>query len=152
VLVFTLFGSEDAIEVTLLGLKQSSCFCCDPFQEGVDVHCGKSENDICPISVMSAYSSSRGGQDGTLFHFEDGNFLTKDRFFVSAVREALKLIGIDPSKYSGHSFRRRVATTAQSRGISDVTIKMLSRLKSLAYTRYIQTPRSQMAAFSSQLA
>lgn len=123
----------------------------DPFREGVDVYVGKSGNDICPISAMSAYLSSRGGQDGPLFLFEDGTFLTKDRF-VSAVREALKLIGIDPSKYSGHSFRRGAATTAQSRGISDVTIKMLGRWKSSAYTRYIQTPRSQLAAFSSQLA
>jgi len=123
----------------------------DPFREGVDVYVGKSGNDICPISAMSVYLSSRGGQDGPLFLFEDGTFLTKDRF-VSAVREALKLIGIDPSKYSGHSFRRGAATTAQSRGISDVTIKMLGRWKSSAYTRYIQTPRSQLAAFSSQLA
>ena len=123
----------------------------DPFREGVDVYVGKSGNDIYPISAMSVYLSSRGGQDGPLFLFEDGTFLTKDRF-VSAVREALKLIGIDPSKYSGHSFRRGAATTAQSRGISDVTIKMLGRWKSSAYTRYIQTPRSQLAAFSSQLA
>jgi len=123
----------------------------DPFREGVDVYVGKSGNDICPISAMSAYLSSRGGQDGPLFLFEDGTFLTKDQF-VSAVREALKFIRIDPSKYSGHSFRQGAATTAQSRGISDVTIKMLGRWKSSVYTRYIQTPRSQLAAFSSQLA
>jgi len=28
-LVFTLFGSEAATEVTLPGLKQPFCFCCD---------------------------------------------------------------------------------------------------------------------------
>ena len=123
----------------------------DPFREGVDVYVGKTGNDICPVSAMTAYLTSRRGKDGPLFQFEDGTFLTRDRF-VSAVREALKIIGIDPSKYSGHRFRRGAATTAQSRGIIDVTIKMLGRWKSSAYTRYIQTPRSQLAAFSSQLA
>ena len=91
------------------------------------------------------------GKRWSLFHFEDGTFVTRDRF-VSAVREALKIIGIDPSKYSGHSFCRGAATTAQSRGITDVTVKMLRRWKSSAYTRHIQTPRSQLAAFSLQLA
>ena len=71
---------------------------------------------------------------------------------MSGIRGALSMAGIDPSPYSGHSFRSGSATMAAAREIGDTTIKMLGQWKSMAYQVYIKTPRSQLAAISSQLA
>lgn len=59
--------------------------------------------------------------------------------------------GVDPSPFSGHSFRVGAATTAARVGIQDATIKMLGRWRSTAYQRYIRTPQSELATFSSRL-
>ena len=60
------------------------------------------------------------------FMFGRGRFLTRQRF-VAAVRDALKVAGIECSKYCGHSFRIGAATTAATRGMEDALIKMLGR-------------------------
>ena len=86
-----------------------------------------------------------------MFHFKNGKYLTRSTF-VANVRSALSQQGINPSIYSGHSFRRGAATAALDRGLGDATIKMLGRWKSDAYTRYIRTPRAQLAAYTQLLA
>lgn len=123
----------------------------DPFRLGVDVFIGKAGNGLCPVRAMTEYLSRRGGSTGPLFHFKNGKFLTRCAF-VARVRDAMSQQGIDPSIYSGHSFRRGAATAALDRGLGDATIKMLGRWKSDAYTRYIKTPRAQLAAYTQILA
>ena len=122
----------------------------DPFRSGVNVFVGESGNELCPIRAMTEYLSQRGGQSGPLFCFRNGRYLTRSRF-VDQVREALRQAGVDASKFAGHSFRRGAATTALEKGISDATIKMLGRWRSEAYTRYIRTPCSQLAAYTRML-
>ena len=58
----------------------------------------------------------RGSQPGPFFKFKDGHALTRDRL-VSGMSEAMTAAGIDPSHYSGHSFRIGAATTAAPNGI-----------------------------------
>ena len=71
---------------------------------------------------------------------------------MAAVRDALKVAGIECSKYCGHSFRIGAATTAATRGMEDALIKTLERWKSLAYLEYIiKIPRQQLASYSSLL-
>ena len=43
---------------------------------------------------------------------------------MSRVRGGLEQVGIDYSKYAGHSFRIRAATTVAAQGIQDSLIKL----------------------------
>ncbi len=109
----------------------------DPFRRGISVYIGRTENDLCPVAAALDYMVRRGASGGPLFQFEDGRYLTRERF-VAAVREALRTSGVDPSRYAGHSFRIGAATMAAQRGIQDSLIKALGRWESAAYTVYIR--------------
>ena len=100
---------------------------------------------------MLDYLNMRGMSAGPLFKFEDGRQLTHQQF-VDELCKGLKLTGIYQEKYCGHSFRSGAATTAAARGVEDSIIKTLGRWESLAYLRYVQISRSQLAGISSVLA
>ena len=78
------------------------------------------------------YIAQWGSQPGLLFRFGDGSFLTRERF-VREVRQLLTSAGIDPTPYSGHSFRIGAATTAAHAGLDAAFIQILGRWKSSAY-------------------
>ena len=50
------------------------------------------------------YMVRRGAAPGPFFLFDDGKFLTRERF-VARLRQALAAAGWDCSAYAGHSFR-----------------------------------------------
>ena len=123
----------------------------DPFRVGVDIFIGRTGNTLCPVAAVLAYLAIRPQLPGPLFIFRDGSYLTRDRLVVH-LRAGLRQAGIDPSRYSGHSFRIGAATTAAQAGVEDTFIKMLGRWESAAYQKYIRTPRDQLAAISARLA
>lgn len=122
----------------------------DPFRKGISLFIGRVASDICPMAAMLAYLLVRGHQSGPLFLFRDGRFLTRQRLVV-AVRDALRLAGVDASLYAGHSFRIGAATTAAARGVKDSVIMTLGRWRSLAYLDYVRIPREQLARYSTML-
>ena len=122
----------------------------DPFRVGINIFVGRADNRLCPVTAILSYMVERGAGSGPFFRFQDGRPLTRPRF-VTKVKEALTVAGIDCTAYSGHSFRSGAATTAARQGISDATIKMLGRWRSSAYQLYIKTPREQLAAYSHTL-
>ena len=119
----------------------------DPFRKGIHIFMGTTGNDLCPVNAMLAYLARRGPQSGPLFLFENGRFLTRDRF-VRQIKSALTAAGVSCKHYSGHSFRIGAASTAASRGIPEATIKTLGRWESSAYLLYIKLPREQLAGIS----
>ena len=108
---------------------------------------GKTGTDLCLVKAMLQYLVVRGTQRGSLFCFQDGRLLTRQRF-VEEMRKALQQAGIDQSKYCGHSFRIGAATTAAARGKEDSVIKTLGRWRSLAYLDNVRIPREELARFS----
>ena len=121
----------------------------DPFRTGVDVYLGRTDRDPCPVSALLAYIALRGLNPGPLFRFEDGSPLTRDAL-VRELRAALAQSGLDPTPFSGHSFRIGAATTAA--GIDDSLIKVLGRWHSSAYQLYIKLPRESLTPVSRRLA
>ena len=111
---------------------------------------GRTGDTFCPVMAMMVFLVTRGAGPGPLFIFQDRKTLTKARL-VEQVRAVLTSTGVDGAPFSGHSFRSGAATTAASRGINDVTIKMLGRWKSEAYQFYIKTPREQLVAVIKRL-
>ena len=63
-------------------------------------------------------------------------------YFLSKVKHVLQLIGYDPNRYNGPSFRSGAATSASKVRMEDHLIKTLGRWSSESYCRYIKTSTS----------
>ena len=123
----------------------------DPFRTETIIILGKTGQQLCPLTAILLYVAVRGAQDGPLFRFQDGSFLTHDRFVVE-VRRLLTAAGIDPEPYSGYSFSIGAATTAAYAGMNATLIQTLGRWKSSAYQLYIRIPKDSLASVSTALA
>ena len=122
----------------------------DQFGQGFRLIIGRSFRQICPVAAMLDYLATRPAVSGPLFVFHNGTPLSRESL-IREVRNALGAAGVDPSAYSGHSFRIGAATAAASIGIPEATIKLLGRWESSAYLRYIRTPREQLIPVSARL-
>jgi len=64
-------------------------------------------NDIVNYLLVQWLASRhyvRPSPQGPLFVFQDGSYLTRDKLVVH-VQQGLRLMGVDPTCFSGHSFR-----------------------------------------------
>ena len=52
----------------------------DPFHRGINIHIGRTNNTLCPVTSLLNYLTGRGNAPGLLFHFKDHSPLTKSRF------------------------------------------------------------------------
>jgi len=131
-------------------LKQSKT---DPFRVGADVFMSRTHNKLCPVLALLVWLIRRGNgnQTGPLFYFQSGAPLTRSTF-VTRFKEALSAAGIEPARFSGHSFRSGAATAAAKKGLSDATIKQLGRWKSSAYQRYIKPSPTTLGVLASLIA
>ena len=134
----------DAPTVVKVRLKRSKT---DQMGKGVDVFIGATGSDTCPVAEIVQYVRLRGPSPGPFLCAQNGAPLTKPAL-VRRVREALTVLGLDPTSYAGHSFRIGAATTAACAGIEDSAIRSLGRWKSDAVLRYIRTPGEQLASYA----
>ena len=122
----------------------------DQTRVGMDIYVGRTHNELCPVVAMLCYLAVRGFDKGSLFQSKNGTPLTRQEL-VGKVKTALSQAGIDPSHYSGHSFRIGAATTAAACGINDATIQLLGCWKSDWYMRYIRHSHQQLATACSPI-
>ena len=122
----------------------------DSFAVGTTLFLGTTGHPLCPVAALLGYLAIRPLGHGPLFLFESGSPLSKPRLAI-VLRKALVDIGVDPSRFSGHSFRIGAATTAAKMGMSDSLIQTLGRWRSAAFVRYIRTPGEQLASISPKL-
>ena len=71
---------------------------------------------LCAVAAVLSYLAIHPAGSGPLFRFENGRALTRQRL-VEELRQGLRVMGIDHTKYSGHSFQIGGATTAHAAGI-----------------------------------
>lgn len=135
--------SADGSEYLSLQIKQSKT---DQRRQGVTLYTAHSNHFVCAVCAMKtnlALHHRRGTVNKAtttpLFQLSDSSPLTKNAL-VSLVSQLLRLIGLDPSQYSGHSLRIGGATSASIAGLSDYEIKLLGRWNSDCYQRYIRSP------------
>ena len=133
------------MEVTLRRSKT------DPFGAGITLHLSATGCNLCPVAALLGYLVVQPPSPGPLFIFEDGSTLSRPRL-IRAVKEALRLAGVNNSHYSGHNFHIGAATTAAQAGVSDALIKLLGRWRSSAYCTYICTPHQTILGVSKTLA
>ena len=122
----------------------------DQARQGGKLFIGRTNNELCPVAGMLAYLAVRGFDCGPLFWSEDGQPLTRAKL-VSLLKATLTAAGIDPTHYSGHSFRIGATTTAAANGISDSMVQTLGRWTSDSYLRCIRMPHQALAQLSASL-
>ena len=115
------------------------------------MYLGRTDNDLCPVVALLAYIALRGVELGPLFRFQNNSLLTREAL-VREVRAALQRAGVDPTSYSGQTFRSGAANSAAAAGVQDSLIKILGHWQSSAYQLYVQLPRESLASVSSRFA
>ena len=95
----------------------------DPFRLGINIQLGRTRGDLCPVAALLSYIALRGLHPGPLFTSREGIPLTRQAL-VKEIGSALASVGIDPSPFSGHSFRIGAAVAD---GVEDSVIKTLGR-------------------------
>jgi hypothetical protein len=114
----------------------------DPFRQGIEITIYATNNLVCPINAVKNYLKQRKSSSSNAFFVnKEGLPLTRTKF-IKDLKSVLKIIGLDDSKYNGHSFRIGAATTCANLRIEDHLIKTLGRWSSDCYTTYIHTDKS----------
>lgn len=99
---------------------------------------GKADcKQFCPVKALWQFVCMRGSEEGPLFIFLDGTFVSRS-FFSEKLRQCLVFCGYDTKVYKGHSFRIGAASTAASMGMSESMIQEMGRWKSSAFKKYIR--------------
>ena len=113
----------------------------DPFRKGVLIVVAAAPGTTtCPVEALkNLVESHPADPNAPLFVREGGHTLTRKQF-ISRVKCAATAIGLDDSKFPGHSFHRGAATTAGSVEYSDFEIQQLGQWRSDAYHLYIDVP------------
>ena len=102
------------------------------------------DSNLCPVTAMINMLSDVKSQNlpklAPLFSFvnPDGSLghLTHSSF-VKTLKATLSAAGMDPSVFSGHSFRRGGCSYAFKLGLSPLLIKLRGDWKSNAFERYV---------------
>jgi len=125
----------------------------DPFRQGISIPLASSSDISCPVAALTLLFCRYPSRSSTdpLFSRTLGPF--NQSWVISRLHTALLAAGIDPTGYSGHSFRRGAANSAVTAGISKSGIMELGRWKSDAVDRYFSssTTNSTRLALSHRL-
>lgn len=101
---------------------------------------------LCPVkAVLHAFTLTRGAPPrGPAFVVRKGPGWTSfpPGRFISTLRALLENLGLEPKRYSGHSFRRGAASWALKNGLPGETIKILGDWKSDTYQNYLALDHS----------
>ena len=95
-----------------------------------------SQSINCPVKLVCNYMHIRGSAMGPFFVFPDKSPMSRS-YFATQLSECLSHAGYDTSLYKCHSFHIGAATTAATRGFTDVQIQAMGRCKSTAFRRHI---------------
>lgn len=129
--------SDDGTFYTVI-LKTSKT---DPFRQGVDIKIFENKF-LEPVKNMKLYYDMRmttcTANHSALFIDNEGHLLSRGVFLSHFKARFLSQIGLDDTRYSGHSFRIGAATSVAKVGIPEHLIQSLGRWSSDCYMRYIR--------------
>lgn len=100
---------------------------------------------LCPCTAIQKALSPSQDPLGPLFVLSSGTCLTYS-IFQKALIVVMRSIGLDPSLFGGHSFRRGAATWAHSCGLGDSQIQLLGLWASDCFKRYVDNTHNDKRA------
>lgn len=115
-------------------------------------HCSK--HQICAVCCMKTYLLELGSQkqvshDDYLFQY-DNTQLSKFRF-NSLLKQVMQAVGQDPNRFSTHSLRSGVTTTAAHNKFRDWELKQIGGWGTNTYTTYIRSNTRNSSRFAQRL-
>lgn len=108
----------------------------------VEVRVSKRPDLLCPRAAVLHYQSllkSAGAPADRAFFVREtksSSVMTKP-WFITKLKAHVKLIGLDPAHYSGHSLRRGGCTAMFLAGVPETFIAAHGRWRSLEYRKYL---------------
>ena len=86
--------------------------------------------------LCNLFTKVNASPDRPAFSFTNKHFVSYSSF-TSRLKSLLLSAGVDPAKYSGHSFRRGGATYLHSLGASPLEIQASGDWQTMVFTRYL---------------
>lgn len=125
-------------------------------KHGVQLYIGCSGAHACAVCSMHEYVKLRNMlgihiANPALFVFHTGVILDKPTL-VKHTKFLIKLLGLDPEHFSGHSYRIGSASEAGQMNFKDWEIQLLGNWSSDTYKRYIRNTASHVIKFAKRLA
>ncbi len=122
---------------------------------GMLVTVGCSGSQVCAYCALAKYLRYRhmwlvAPQVPALFVYSTGLVLDHGSF-VRYTKTMVQKVGLDPSKYSGHSFRSGAASVAGTNNFQPWEIKLLGHWKSDVYQSYIRDTCTHAVGFAARL-
>lgn len=122
--------------------------------QGFTVNISCSKHEVCATCAMKDYLSHRQGIAGQGSHHSlfmyNGTVLTKIK--LNAILKDLVLcLGLQPNKYTLHSLRSGVATTAATSNFKEWEVKMLGGWATNTYLTYIRPRKHHTKHFARRL-
>ena len=115
----------------------------DPFRSGASVHLPPSgDPNLCAVTALDALLAGSTTQNGPIFRFQSGTVLTRHRL-NHLIQDLAAQSGVEPGRYSSHSFRIGAASAAAAAGVPERKIQALGRWSSDCYKRYVRLPSSE---------
>ena len=139
-----------------VSLKQSKT---DPFRQGVIIHIGETGTQTCPVKLVRSMLAERASRNGgkrphplePLFQLSNGKALDR-KLLVLTLKKWCTTLGIESSRYNGHSFRIGGATSLAAAGVPDSIIQTLGRWKSDCFKIYIRLDKHDLHGYSKRMA
>jgi site-specific recombinase XerD len=113
---------RQGLEITLRGSKT------DQNRAGRKIGIPHGRGRWCPVAAYEQWQAASGISEGSIFrpidrHHKAAATRLSGEAVCSVVRERVQAAGIDPGKYSGHSLRAGLATSAAQAGVSSWKIR-----------------------------
>ena len=123
----------------------------DVSRRGHSLAIARTSSTLCAVSAMREYFLLAQPQQGPLFYFQSGSFLTRGAV-SHLLRDSSRVAGLPYQSLKGHSFRIGAASVAAAAGLPDWLIKVMGRWSSDCYQLYVRTPQSTLESVAPRMA
>lgn len=109
----------------------------DKEHAGVNIVLARTSTPTCPVESLKALFELDPRLPTTPLFNVDNKPMTRN-WMIGKLRSRIAAHQLDPSIYSGHSFRRGAAQQASDNGLTNDEIQVLGRWSSAAFERYFK--------------